>query len=106
MVSRPPKAPVRRAKLGDTLDVDGLLIDVAQGMFEQQHDRVDDVFLVDLHDLHFFEQHFGQGDAGGVHFEPARPTDHMAEIKLFIEDVDVQSDLRHDRRSSARLLRQ
>ena len=63
-------------------------------MFEQQHDRVDDIFFVDLHDLHFLEQHFGQRDARGVDFEPACPTDHMAEIKLLVEDVDVQADLR------------
>ena len=62
-------------------------------MFEQQHDGVNDIFFIDLNDLHFFEQHLSQWDARMIHLQPVLPMDHMAEIKLFIKHINMQANL-------------
>ena len=91
------------AQPGNILDVDGFLVFITQRMFEQQHDRVNNIFFVDLHNLHFFEQHLCQGNAWMIDFQSIVPIDHMAEGKLFIEYIDVNADFRPVRRWRARL---
>ena len=64
------------------LDVDGFFVDFTQRMFKQEHDGIDDILLVDLYDLHFLEQEFGERDGGGVDFEAVLPIDGVAEISF------------------------
>ena len=59
-------------------------------MLEQQHDRVDQVLLVDLHDLHLLQQELGERDRDRIDPQPILPLHRVGELQPVQEDVDVQ----------------
>ena len=58
-----------------TSRIDRFLVRIADGMLTQQHDAVDQVLLIDLNDLHFFEQQFSQRDRQFFGFQAANKVD-------------------------------
>ena len=78
----------------DAVDVDRLVVVVAERELQQQHDRVDQVLLVDLHDLHLLEQQLGERDRLGIELESILPQDRVTELELVEEHVDVHPDPR------------
>ena len=86
---RAPQPPLAGAQLGDPRRVDVVVVVRGDRVLAQQHDRVDDVLLVDLDDLHLLEHELGEGDRGRVDLEPALPGDGVAEVEPVHEDVDV-----------------
>ena len=72
-----------------TSGIDGFLVRVTDGMLAQQHDAVDQVLLVDLDDLHLFEQQFCQRQGHLFHFQATDKLDVVAKIQRIEEHVDM-----------------
>ena len=58
-------------------------------MVEQQQDDVDDVLLVDPHDLELGQEQLGDRDGRRVHLQAAGQRDDVAELEAVVEDIDV-----------------
>ena len=56
-------------------------------VLQQHHDRVDQVLLVDLHDLHLLEQELGERDRDRVDRQAVAPLDGVAELEPVQEHV-------------------
>ena len=91
---RSPEAPIVPQDFCDQRRVDSLIIPVTNGMLAQQHDGIDQILFVDLHDLHLLEQQLGQRQGVFFQLEPADKIDRVAKIKHVVKNVDVTAECR------------
>ena len=98
-----PEAPVRRQRLGDDVDVDQVVVVVAEIVLEQERPEVLEVLLVELDDLELREQELGQREGYRVDRETLADVDGVAHAELPDEHVDVAPVglvVEHEARSS------
>ena len=86
---RAPEAPFRGGQRPDPIDVDGVRVTRPERVVEQQQDRVDDILLVELHDLELGKEQLRERDRGRIGLEPPVQRDHVAELEPIVEDVDM-----------------
>ena len=89
------EAPVLAHHIDDVIDVDRLWprLLIRERVLEHEHDRVFEVFQVDLDDLHLLQQQVGRADRRAVEIEPILERDAVTEIELVGEHVDVETRL-------------
>src|SRR5512146_34982 len=90
----PPEAPVIGQDASDDRRIDGFLIRITDRVLAQQHNAIDEVLLVDLHDLHLLQEQLGERDGQLLLLQATDKVNRMAEVKNIIENVDVAAEHR------------